>query len=104
MDQQYITEENLTAFGINLDNQNKASLLEHLNETLQERVGTEITAMLDDTKLRELLDLQDSANDEEVGNWLAQNVPELQQIVEDEIDILMGELADSSNTINTIDK
>ncbi|HTJ73164.1 MAG TPA: DUF5663 domain-containing protein [Verrucomicrobiae bacterium] len=97
---QYITENNLKAFGINLEGQDKTSLLAHLNETLQERVGTEIAALLDDTKLKELLDMQETATGEEVGNWLVQNVPELQQIVEDEIDILMGELADSTDTIN----
>lgn len=97
---QYITENNLKAFGINLDGQDKESLLAHLNETLQERVGTEIAALLDDTKLKELLDMQETATGEEVGNWLVTNVPQLQQIVEDEIDILMGELADSTDTIN----
>ena len=97
---QYITENNLKAFGINLEGQDKTSLLAHLNETLQERVGTEIAALLDVAKLKELLDMQETATSEEVGNWLVQNVPDLQQIVEDEIDILMGELADSTDTIN----
>lgn len=97
---QYITEKNLQAFGIDLQGQDQESLLTHLNEELQERVGTEIAAMLDDTKLKELLDMQETASGEEVGDWLVQNVPELQQIVEDEIDILMGELADSTDTIN----
>ncbi len=97
---QYITEETIQAFGITLAAQDKDSLLEHLNETLQERVGTEIAAMLDDTKLQELLDLQESASADQVGTWLTQNVPELQQIVEDEIDILMGELADNTDSIN----
>jgi hypothetical protein len=98
---QYITQETLDAFGIAIGDQDETSLLGHLNDTLKERIGTEIAAMLDDAKLKELLDLQEAASDEQVGDWLAVNVPELAQIVQDEIDILMGELADSTDSINT---
>lgn len=97
---QYITKETLDAFGISLQGHDEASLLEHLNDTLKERIGTEIAALLDDARLNELLDLQETASDDQVGDWLAQNVPELPQIVQDEIDILMGELADNTDSIN----
>jgi hypothetical protein len=96
----YITEETLQAFNVNLTGQDKEALLEYLNETLQERVGTEVAAMLDDTKLKELLDTQETASDEQMGTWLMHNVPELQQIVQDEINILMGELNENSDAIN----
>lgn len=98
---QYITEETLQSFDINLEGQDKETLLEHLNDTLQERVGTEITAMLDDNKLQELIETQKTATDEQMGAWLTQNVPELQQIVQDEINILMGELNENSDAINS---
>jgi hypothetical protein len=97
---QYITEETLQAFNVSLTGQDKDTLLEYLNETLQERVGAEVAAMLDDTKLKELLDTQETASDEQMGAWLMQNVPELQQIVQDEINILMGELNENSDAIN----
>ena len=96
----YITEETLQAFNVTLEGQDKALLLEHLNETLQERVGTEVAATLSKAKMEELLDKQESLNDEEMGAWLMQNVPELPQIVEDEINILMGELNENSDAIN----
>ena len=98
---QYITKETLQAFNINLEGQDKETLLEHLNDTLQELVGTEIAAMLDDDKLQELLETQKTATDEQMGTWLTQNVPELQQIVQDEINILMGELNENSDAINS---
>lgn len=98
---QYITKETLDAFGISLEGHDESSLLEHLNDTLRERIGTEIAALLDDAKLEELLTLQESPDgDAKTGDWLAQNVPELPQIVQDEIDILMGELADNTDSIN----
>lgn len=97
---QYITKELLDDFGITLGDQDETSLLEHLNETLQERIGTEVAAMLDDERLQELLDLQETADDATVGDWLAKNVPELPQIAQDEINILLGEVADNASTIN----
>jgi len=100
MDQQFITENTLDALGIDLQGQDKQLLLTHLNETLQERVGTEIADTLDDTQLETLLQLEETTNGDEVGLWLEQNVPDMKQIVQDEIDILLGELAESSDGIN----
>jgi hypothetical protein len=98
--QEYITEDSLKKLGINLEGQDVASLLAHLNETLEERVGAEITEALDDTQLQTLVDLQEKATDEEVGDWLRTNVPEFEQIVQDEIDIALGELAENTDGIN----
>lgn len=100
MNQTVITEEILTSVGINLEGQDVNSLLTHLNDTLDERVGKEVTNSLDDDKLAELLKLQETATDDEVGTWLTANVPELQQITQDEVDILLGELAENIGTIN----
>lgn len=100
--QPYITQEVLDRFGISVSETDKESLIEHLNSTLQERVGSEITAMLDDAKLETLINLQETGTDEQIGTWVAENVPELNEIVEDEIAILMGELADSRDDINHV--
>lgn len=102
MDEQYINEETLRNFDITIADADKDSLLKHLNDELQERVGAEITAMLDDAKLEELVSLQETGSDEQVGEWLAQNVPELSAIVQDEIDILLGDLAEKSDSINNV--
>lgn len=100
MQKQYITKEIIDQLGINLNESDIDSLLAHLNSTLAERVGAEITEELDDDQLETLLDLQATASEEEVGSWIKQNIPEIEQITQDEIDILLGELADSSDTIN----
>jgi hypothetical protein len=98
--QEYITEDTLKKLNINLGDQDVASLLAHLNETLEERVGAEITDSLDDTQLQTLIDMQEMTTEEEVGEWLRANVPEFEQIIQDETDILLGELADGSDAIN----
>lgn len=98
-----ITKDLLDEAGINLADQNVDTLLAHLNQTLEERVGTEITESLSDEQLEELLTLQENGSDEEVGAWLDQNVPELQEITQDEIDILLGELAENADDVNATD-
>lgn len=98
--QSVITKSLLDEFGITLGDQDITALLVHLNETLEERIGAEITESLDDEKLAELVDLQENASDEEISAWLTANIPELQQITQDEIDILLGELAENSDSIN----
>lgn len=100
MNYQIITKETLDELGINLDGKDVEALLAHLNSTLDERVGAEITESLDDDKLRELLDLQQNASEETVSKWLQDNVPELDEIVEDEKDILLGEIAENADTLS----
>lgn len=100
MNQQIITESMLKAYGVKLGDQDIASLLQHLNDTLNERVGVEITDSLNDDQLDELLKLQESSDDEQVGEWIEQHVPELQEIIQDEVDILLGELAENADGLN----
>ncbi len=99
--QDYITKDSLLALGITLDASNADSLIDHLNETVEERIGAEITESLTDDQLTELVTLQESASDEELGKWIAAHVPDYQAIVQDNIDIVIGELADGADGINT---
>jgi hypothetical protein len=98
--QDYITEESLKNIGVDLEGKDVTSLLSHLNETVEERIGAELTDSLNDEKLAELVKLQDTASDEEVGSWLRDNVEDFEQIIADEIDIVLGELAESTDGIN----
>lgn len=97
----HITKQSLLALGITLDDATADSLLAHLNQTVEERVGVEITEELDDDQLKELIDLQETANDEQIGAWIAIHVPDYRQIVQDNIDIVIGELAEGTDHINT---
>lgn len=97
-----ITKELLEEAGINLQDQDTVSLLDHLNATLEERVGAEITNSLTDEQLEELATLQENGSDETLASWVEQHVPELQQIAQDEIDILLAELTDNVDDINSV--
>lgn len=95
---QHITKEDLQTIGINETEID--ALLDHLNEQLEERVGVEIVEALTDESLDTYLDLNENGSDEELARWLLEKIPKLPEIVQDEIDILLGELSESSDSIN----
>lgn len=99
--QLYITKQDIDAIGIVVPEVQEDTFLTHVNETLQKRIGTEISNNLDDSQIDEMLSVQESNDDEKLQDWLKTNVPELTTIVQDEIDILLGELVDSTESINS---
>lgn len=99
--QQSITLEHLQELGIDLTGKDIDALLAHLNEQLSERIGAEIIESLDDEKAEELVELQAKGDEEAIGAWLDANVPELLTIAKDERDILLGDLAENSDSINS---
>lgn len=96
-----ITKDILATVGIQVNPAEEEALLDHLNATLQERVGTEITSSLNDEQLDALAGLQETDDGQAVQQWLVANVPELNDIVKDEIDILLGEIAENTDGLNT---
>lgn len=97
----YVTPELLDTLNIHLEPAEQEQLLTHLNQTLQQRVGAEITDQLDDDQLQELLALQQADDQAAIQSFLLHNVPELAQIVQDEAAILLGELAENSDSLSS---
>ena len=83
----------LTNLGINLSDEAFASLSEHFEETLDTRVFDEIAYELSPEQAHELASMRD-ANDNEIVQWL-----HFADIVSDEVDILLGEIAENSENI-----
>lgn len=100
MPTQTITLEHLAQTGIDIDETEALALVEQLNATLEERVGEEITNALDDTKLGELMELRQTASETEMSQWIETNVPDLDAIIDDEIDILLGELSENTERLS----
>lgn len=92
----FITPELLAAVGVNPSDE----LLIHLNETFEERIGAEVTESLDDTQLAVLLDLQENGDEQALSEWLLANIPELGDIIQDEADILLGEITENAEGLN----
>jgi hypothetical protein len=97
MNHQFITQATLEALDVDLTGEDVESLLDHLNETLQERISAVITESLNDDQLKTLLAMQESASDEDLGAWLEENVADMQQIVSTETDILMAEILEEDD-------
>jgi len=93
-----LSKELLINLGINLSDQDYELLAEHFESTLNERVINEIVLELSPEQATELAGLE-QASDDEVLTWLQANVPDVADIVSDEVDILLGELADNSDAI-----
>ncbi|HSW92280.1 MAG TPA: DUF5663 domain-containing protein [Patescibacteria group bacterium] len=89
----------LENLGINLSEEHYQALAEHFETTLNERVINEIVLELSPEQAEQLATLQ-QAGDEEVLAWLKANVPDVAEIVTDEVDILLGEIAENSETIS----
>lgn len=100
MEEQLITPTLLAAAGITIADDELVDFLTRVNTELDERVGTEIAETLDDDQLKTLIELQQKGNEDEVDAWIQANVVELEQIVEDERDILLGELAANADQFN----
>ncbi len=94
-----ITREHLEQMGINLEGKDVEALLAEINEEFVERLGAEIAASLSDEQLDEMLVLQEKEDDEALGKWLDANVPELEEMAEDERDIMLGDLAEKADDL-----
>jgi len=104
MDEPLITPEMLAETGIVIPEAQVEEYLTLLNDQLTDRVGQAILEVLTDEQIDELSDVQEKDDDEALNAWLEENVTELEDIIEDEIDILLGEAAESSGTINSLEK
>ena len=89
----------LQDLGIELSEQDQAMLEEHFDTTLRDRVIAELVEELTPEQAAQLATMQD-ADDEQLQAWLTANVPSLNEIVSDEVDILLGELAENSESFN----
>ena len=99
-----ITPEMLAQTGIIVADDEVEAYLELLNDELTERIGEAITETLSDEQLNELSALEEAATDEQLNNWLKDNVADMDAIIQDEIDILLGDAVENSGTINSLPK
>lgn len=92
-----LTRQILQDLGIHLDDASYEMLEEHFETTLQERVIEEIIRELSNEQAEELAHMKvGETADEELYAWLVENVADLPEIVSDEVDILLGEVAKDS--------
>jgi tRNA A37 N6-isopentenylltransferase MiaA len=97
-----LSKQILADMGIELHEQDYDSLAEHFDTTLRQRVIEEIVEELDEHQAQQLADMQ-NASDEELLEWLHANVLDFREIVSDEVDILLGEIAENADAFNNLE-
>ena len=95
-----VTKAQLNSIGINLPEDQMQALTQHVEDTINSQIGEEIVESLDDDQLEELVQMQDNdAPAEEIDAWIRARVPEYDEIIEDNVAIVLGELANNSDAI-----
>ena len=95
-----VTKAQLNSIGINLPEDQMQALIHHIEDTINSQIGEEIVESLDDDQLKELVQMQDNdAPAEEIDAWIRARVPEYDEIIEDNVAIVLGELANNSDAI-----
>ncbi len=95
-----VTKEQLNSVGVDLPDDQMQALIQHVEETINEQISEEIVDSLDDAQLEELVALQDAnAPAEQVEAWVRERVPEYDDIIEDNVAIVLGELVKNSESL-----
>lgn len=93
-----LSKDFLRSINITLDDTTAAAFNIHFEETLKQRVLDGVIDTLNDQELEELVAVR-KQGDEVLQEWLQANVPDFKQIVEDEVAILIGEIAENADHI-----
>ncbi len=91
--QDYITRDDLLDLGVK--EQDVDAIAAELNEKAEQLIGDEVIESLTDEDVQTLVDMQETATDEELGTWIAEHVPDYQEIIQDNADIVLGEFAET---------
>ena len=99
----HIKPSDLRNIGVELDDAALETLASELSDKVDEGIGTEIVTALTPEDAQVLADMQDKATDEEIGEWISQRVPDLEDIIEDHRDIVLGDFAETSELVPALD-
>jgi hypothetical protein len=95
-----VTKAQLNSIGISLPDDQMQALIQHVEETINERISEEVVESLSDDQLKELVKLQTSnAPAEEIDTWIREHISEYDEIIEDNVAIVLGELVENSDAI-----
>jgi hypothetical protein len=93
-----LSKDFLQSIGINLDDSTFIAFSEHFDATLKERIISDIVDELDDEQLGQLEQLKNSDGDQ-IWHWIQTNVTDLSEIIQEEVDILLGDVAENADHI-----
>jgi len=83
-----------------LTEEDAESLIHHIRDTLETRVGERLAVDLTDTQLEEFESVNESGDMDAARAWLSTNCPGYQQVVEEELISIGNELKENKERIN----
>ncbi|HLA49449.1 MAG TPA: DUF5663 domain-containing protein [Candidatus Saccharimonadales bacterium] len=88
-----VDDQFLQAMGLDgLENDEKAAALDDILYTLNMRVGKRVAEILNDKQAAQFEAFSDDTSNEEIAKWLKENVPNYDQIVEEEAQKMKAEV------------
>lgn len=90
-----ITPEELRGLNPDMSDEARQNLADELNEKIDELVGEEVVSSLTPDDVEILAELQDTASEQELADWVATHVPDYPEIMQNNKDIVLGDYADS---------
>lgn len=91
-----ITREFLNDLGVVMDEQTFTAFSDHFDESLHERVIDRIVHTISEEQTHELAQMR-GVNSDIVWEWLQANVPNLNEIVQQEVDTMLAEVVRTSD-------
>lgn len=98
--QHHITKNDLTNIGVLVDGSELEKLLGDLNSKVDDLIGNEILTSLSPDDVEVLAHMSESASEEEIGQWISEHVPDYEEIIEDNRDIVLGDYAETIDLKN----
>ena len=92
-------KELLNALGVQMSDEQRLLLEDHFETTLHERIGIAIVGALNPQQQVEFEQVAQSGNKTQIAEWLTTNVPNYMDIITQQIDILLEELAQNSDNL-----
>lgn len=92
--QDFITKDDLLTLNVDLDDKDFDELLAALNDKVADLIGEEIFDALTPEDGDKLVAMQETASDQEIGQWIAERVPDYTEIIENNIDIVLNDFID----------
>ena len=80
-----------------LSNQQKQSIAQNVYSQLEDRVGDKLQAQLSDQQYDDFEKVVESGHDQEIADWLANNAPGYQKLVDDTLEQLKQEVKADPN-------
>ena len=103
MKNNHITVTDLRNLDVKLDDEALQKLSNELSEKVDERVGTEIVAALTPDDADVLADMQGTATDDEIGEWISKHIPDFAEIIDDHKYIVLGDFAETSDLVPALE-